>query len=499
MKILFSFIDPVNDFHKENPLRVLSHGIHSEFYQNQIKDYDQHILLSEGLQNKPDPENEENLILWKQFRALRDYLEMEIEDNNLTHTLRYAHLNNENQTTLLDEIVSLINDIQREFPDTILEAFITPGTDLSKSTWYSVKSKIPIDLFDIPYIHERNDSAIQKSRTYKARALDSHSEKEDDHKLNLFTNNEGMKRVYERAKKIASEHDKIGIVIIGETGTGKEEIAKHIYRHSLRKLKKGEYCAVNCAGFTDELLRSELFGHEKGAFTDAIYTKQGFFQKANNGMLFLDEIGDITPFMQSALLRVLQSGEIQKVGGTDTEHVNVQIIYATNANLLEKVKAKEFREDLYHRMFGVAIETIPLRAFSREERIEIFEHFLIEESKKIISYKDGDRDRERKYLAEDALETLLLYSFPGNFRELHGLIEGLYVTVEGRHIARDDLPARINHDDIVDHLNVDYAIIDKVLEVYELADGNKTLAAKLLKMSTNTLNKYLNLNKKDEK
>ncbi|WP_209701717.1 HPr family phosphocarrier protein [Clostridium algifaecis] len=222
------------------------------------------------------------------------------------------------------------------------------------------------------------------------------------------------------------------ILIRGESGTGKELIAEGIHYASTNY--KGPFIRVNCAAIPKNLLESELFGHEKGAFTGAIKRKLGKFELAQNGTMFLDEIGELEKDMQSKILRAIQEKEFQRVGGEKTIKINVRIIAATNRNLEEMVKKGEFREDLYYRLNVIPIFLPPLR--DRKQDIALLvEHFM-------NKFKNF-RNKKIRGITNEAMEAILSYPWPGNVRELENLFERLYALVDGEYITIDDMPPYI--------------------------------------------------------
>jgi DNA-binding NtrC family response regulator len=237
-----------------------------------------------------------------------------------------------------------------------------------------------------------------------------------------------MQRIYELIKKIADTDSTV--FIHGESGTGKELIAKVIHYNSMRSQKA--FVPLNCAAIPKDLLESELFGHEKGAFTGAINTRIGRFELANNGTIFLDEIGELHPSLQVKLLRVIQEREFERVGSTKTLKVDVRILAATNRDLKKAITNGEFREDLYYRLNVIPLEIPPLR--ERKEDIEILmEHFIHKFSKK--------KKKETIRISTDAMDCLKNYHWPGNVRELQNMIERLVILSDGV-VRADDLPER---------------------------------------------------------
>jgi transcriptional regulator with GAF, ATPase, and Fis domain len=221
------------------------------------------------------------------------------------------------------------------------------------------------------------------------------------------------------------------VLIEGETGTGKELIAKAI--HYSNEDRQGNMVAVNCAALPESLLESELFGHEKGAFTSADARRRGRFELADKGTIFLDEIGDISQAMQAKLLRVLQEKKFERVGGHESLEVDLRVVAATNKNLEKEVKEGRFREDLYYRLHVVKIDMPPLR--DRTEDIPLLiTHFLT---------KYARPNEPPKKMSPEAMERLIAYRWPGNIRELENAIEVAAVTTVGDTIGSENLPTRI--------------------------------------------------------
>ena len=226
--------------------------------------------------------------------------------------------------------------------------------------------------------------------------------------------------VVENAKRIAASET--FVLIQGESGTGKELFAQLMHRHSSRKDQP--FVAVNCAAMPDQLLESELFGHEKGSFTSAVSTKQGLVEVADGGTLFLDEVGDISLMTQPKLLRFLETGEFRRVGGTVTRKVDVRIISASNKDLPEEVKAGRFRGDLLFRLNVVSLQ-LPTLSARKEDIPPLVEHFLARKSK-------------NKRISDEALALLMKYDWPGNIRELEHVIEGALVMAQTDEIQPKD-------------------------------------------------------------
>src|SRR6058998_2847608 len=222
------------------------------------------------------------------------------------------------------------------------------------------------------------------------------------------------------------------ILIQGESGTGKELVARTIHDRSARR--NGPFVAVNCAALPETLLESELFGYEKGAFTGAAGRKEGRFELADGGTLFLDEVADLSPVTQPKILRVLQEGEFERLGGTRTMRVDVRIVAATNQDLAQMVRDRRFREDLYYRLNVITIVAPPLR--DRKEDIPVLaQHFL-----RVYAAKNN---RRLEGLSDDAVGCLEAHSWPGNVRELENVVERAVVLARGSRIEVTDLPERL--------------------------------------------------------
>lgn len=249
-----------------------------------------------------------------------------------------------------------------------------------------------------------------------------------DYAEGIVGSGERMQQVLKVVGQVAASE--ATVMVRGESGTGKELIARCIHRHSHRA--EGPFHAVNCAAIPENLIESELFGHEKGAFTGATDAKQGQFELCNGGTLFLDEIGDMALPTQTKILRAIQEGEIQRVGGTKMKKVDVRLIAATHKDLESMVKVKEFREDLYYRLNVVRVEMPPLR--ERLEDLPELADFLLQRLHK-------DKKSTVTEISKDALERLAEYDWPGNVRELENILHSSSVVSKGKRIMTKDLPS----------------------------------------------------------
>jgi DNA-binding NtrC family response regulator len=246
---------------------------------------------------------------------------------------------------------------------------------------------------------------------------------------NILSKNPRMHSVFELINNVA--HTTSTVLIEGETGTGKEQVARAI--HLASQLRSGPMIAINCAALPENLLESELFGHEKGAFTSAIGQRRGRFEMANGGTLFLDEVGDIPASMQAKLLRVLQERKFERVGGTETIEVDVRVIAATNRSLQRLVRKGTFREDLFYRLNVVKIDLPPLR--ERPEDIPLLAQHFTEKY-----CRPNELPRQ---ISPEAMEVLLQYRWSGNIRQLENAIERACVTARDGIIRPEDLPPEL--------------------------------------------------------
>jgi len=232
--------------------------------------------------------------------------------------------------------------------------------------------------------------------------------------MKMIGDSDEMRAIFDKIGKTAPTAGRV--LITGENGTGKELVARAIHEHSKRA--EAAFIKLNCAAIPSELIESELFGHEMGAFTGATQQRRGKFELADGGTLFLDEVGDMNPSAQAKVLRVLQEGELERVGGAETIQVDVRVIAATNKDLPAEIAAGNFREDLFYRLNVVPIETPPLRD-RRSDVPALVSHF--------VERACDDNDRRRKRVQQSALGLLMQYDWPGNVRELKNLIERLVI------------------------------------------------------------------------
>jgi two-component system, NtrC family, response regulator HydG len=288
-----------------------------------------------------------------------------------------------------------------------------------------------------------------------------------------------MLYVKELIDKVARES--VSILITGESGTGKELIARAIHKNSKRA--DNPLVAMNCAALADNLVESELFGHEKGAFTGAYSQKKGKFEFANDSTIFLDEIGDMSLQTQAKLLRVLQDGTFQRVGGNKTLHSNARLLAATNKNLMDQIENKSFREDLYYRINVVQIELPPLRQRGKDI-ILLAEHFF--------NYYNTYYHKNLQGITADVYDWLMNFKFSGNIRELRNILERAVIMEHGDKISLSNMPAHL--DNPVETLQkpqskVSLEELEKqhIQSVLEQVNNNKSAAARMLGIARKTL------------
>lgn len=475
MKILFSWLAFNNDFLKVgggvDKVNSPNYLFHKYFYDN----YDKHIILSSA----KDDDTKLNFLITSIRNDFQDHIVeecyMDIKD-----------------VIDLDEIKTKVESKLIEFSNDEIDIFFSPGTSVMQLVWYichtnlglktrllqtrpAIKSKTGnTELIEI----KTEQSSIPVTAILKERAVLAKGQYYELSDKYLYT--DSIKLVYEKAHKIA-QTNMVTTLILGESGTGKEHLAKYIHANSIRQ--KQPFIAINCSAFHDSLLESRLFGYMKGSFTDAKEDTKGLFELANGGTIFLDEIGDISLYMQQSLLRVLQEKEITPIGGK-TKKINVRIIAATNKNLPLRCKDGQFRWDLYYRLAVAELELPTLQKRGKKETEELLEFFLKSKKKELRKGKILKLNKEAKSF-------ILCYPFPGNVRELENLVETLYVFCEGE-VTCPDLPQRlldVPEDVSLKWQDVEKLHIEKVLSFFK---GNQRQALLALGYgSINTLKKKM--------
>jgi two-component system response regulator PilR (NtrC family) len=374
----------------------------------------------------------------------------------------------------------LLRKIKEISPDTLVIMITAFGTTESaieamKLGAYDYINK-PFKIDEIRLIVKK---AIEKKRLSEEILLLREKVKTSYALENIIGRSPKMQELFRIIPKIAQSNS--NVLIIGESGSGKELFAAALHNLSHRRDKN--FVTINCAAFPEGLLESELFGHMKGAFTGAVYNKQGLFEIADGGSVLLDEIGEMPMSLQAKLLRVIENGIFRRVGGTNDIKVDVRVISATNKDIKEEIASGRFREDLYYRLNVVPIQIPPLR--ERKEDIPLLiDHFL----------KKTANDSKR--ITPETMRLLMDYSWKGNVRELENLIERIVVLTDKDEITPSDLPTEITgysgdvryiSDLTKEGINID-AIIEDIEKKYllralEKANGVKTEAAKLLNLS----------------
>lgn len=331
---------------------------------------------------------------------------------------------------------------------------------------------------------------------------DSINKTEESNKPVLITQNSIMEELLSKIKVVAKT--KATVLIMGENGTGKEVLAKLLHYHSSRR--NNSMVNINCGAIPSDLVESELFGHEKGSFTGAHARKEGAFEMAHKGTLFLDEVGEMPESMQVKLLRAVELGSFRRVGGKEEIEVDISLVSATNKILIDQVKAGSFREDLFYRLNVIELYVPPLR--HRKEDIPLL----------VTYYKDFFMERydiENIEFTDECIELFMGYDWPGNVRELKNVVERCVVLSEGGKVDVDSVPSRIQGSENVfpvgsrtaqnDNIiqipigtsleEIEQRVIDKTLNS---VDNNKTEAAKILGFSRKTLHNKLDKYEKEK-
>jgi two-component system NtrC family response regulator len=339
----------------------------------------------------------------------------------------------------------------------------------------------PVDLDELDLMIER----IIEHKNLKSENQLLKTQLQEKYKISsIVSQSQKMEEVINVAARVADS--KANVLITGENGTGKEVLAKAI--HYISPRKDNPFVAVNVPALTETLLESELFGHEKGAFTGADKLKKGRFEIAHGGTIFLDEVGDIPQSIQVKLLRVLQEHQFERVGGTEKIEVDVRIIAATNNDLEQKIKDGTFREDLYYRLNVVSIKIPPLRE-RKEDILPMIEGFIEKYCKK--------NNKDKLEISKEAIDVLMKYNYPGNVRELENIIERAVVLTRGKVITLNDLPmnikgfkeektlAALGKGTLTEQIEA----IEKqlIFDALQQSGGNQTKAGKLLGLTERNL------------
>ncbi|MBI3076424.1 MAG: sigma-54-dependent Fis family transcriptional regulator [Deltaproteobacteria bacterium] len=355
--------------------------------------------------------------------------------------------------------------------------------------------------FDVPRMQEMVDRALEARDLMRTKAVQASAAKEGRGEETIIGTSPAMQEVFKTIGQIADKD--VTVLIRGESGTGKELVARAIYQNSKRAARP--FVTVNCAAIPDTLLESELFGYEKGAFTGATERRIGRFEQANGGTIFLDEIGDMSFSTQTKVLRVIEEGEFNRLGGKELIRVDVRLIVATNQDLERAIREGRFREDLYYRLNVISIHLPPLKE-RREDSPELVEHFL----------ERFRRELRRKVTGagEAAMKKVLAYSWPGNVRELENAVKRAVIFCKGDTLRPEDLripgeeraaapPADVPAEAVLDRI-LDQMILGReqgelipamerllIVKALERTRGNQLMAARILGMNRNTLRKRI--------
>ena len=365
--------------------------------------------------------------------------------------------------------ISALKKIKANTPETVvimITAYASADTAIKamKEGAYDYITK-PFKVEEIKLIIK---NALEKKNLQKENLLLKQAVRDRFHFGNIIGQSPKMVTLYDLLEKVSPT--KTNILITGESGTGKELVAKAIHYNSPRKEKP--FVTLNCGAIPESLIESELFGHMKGAFTDAIATKKGLFEVADEGTIFLDEISELPLLMQVKLLRVLQDKEFKRVGGTEDIRVDVRIIAATNKELEEAVKEKRFREDLFYRLNVIQIKLPPLR--DRREDIQILaNHFLKKYSQEL--------SKNILKISPEALQILLNYEYPGNVRELQNIIERAVALESSPDLTTHNLSSYLSEQPLLRKGPIDIEIPNDGIDLEKMVeDLERTLLLKAL-------------------
>lgn len=386
--------------------------------------------------------------------------------------------------------LQMCDQVTRDYPDLpviVMTAFGSMGTAVSaiRAGAYDFVTK-PVELELLALTINR---AVKQRRLHnQVKRLSKSISSKQKVFGDLIGESPPMLELYDQLERITESET--SILLTGESGTGKELVARTIHQQSHRKDQP--FVAINCGALPEALLESELFGHVKGAFTDARADREGLFREADRGTVFLDEIGEMPPPMQVKLLRVLEEGTVRPVGGNKEIKVNVRLLSATNLDLEAAIESDRFREDLYYRINVIQLELPPLRSRGTDV-LKIGQHFVNQFAKRA--------KKEVTDIAAPAAERLLNYSWPGNVRELRNVIERAVALTRHDQIVVEDLPEKIRNfqsrqfliggTDPEELLPLEEIERRYILHVMDSVDGNKSTAARILSLDRKTLYRKL--------
>ena len=386
------------------------------------------------------------------------------------------------------ELVRQIHEFAPELPCIVITGYGSPESSVEAlkagAYWYLEK---PFDQGHLDVVRRLVEQAIEHGRLKSENRLLQGQLRSKYRFENIIGSSAALRSVLEIVSKVAMTESTV--LVTGESGTGKELVARAIHFNSKRADKM--FVTVNCGAIPEELLESELFGHVRGAFTNAVANREGRFSVAHEGTIFLDEIGDMSSTLQVKLLRVLQDRTFEPVGSSKTQSVDVRVIAATNQDLEDAIAARRFREDLYYRLNVIPIVVPPLR--DRRDDIPLLaQHFL--------NIANEGRGNEAVEFSDEVIERMTHFDWPGNVRELENLVERLVTLCSGRQIFASDLPQSLQASspptlappqippqglsfrDVVDQFESDL-----ILQALEITHGNKNRAAQLIRMNRTTM------------
>lgn len=467
MKTLISWMGTKADFDFDqttNTTSVNNEGPHKRLYTYYLQDlgFKKHILLIN------DPEDGQMVEKQKQLKqSLRSELRRFEKEERPDIVIDSIKVNN---PFSLHEVHSKLKTYLENHQQEQFTAFIQPGTRDAYVAWFLLREQFKgrldlLQLRDPKYSADTKRGDLQKEVELIPKTIPELFDLREPQSETTYV--DFQPEATEKALQIANQAiDDLTVLVLGEHGSGKDSIARKIHDNTKTRCKR-PYRVVNCAGYTDELLRSELFGHKKGSFTGADSDKKGLFEEAKGGTVFLDEIGDISHFMQVSLLRVLENQEITRVGDTKPTKIDVRIVAATNKDLPEACERGDFRWDLFYRLAGIEIETIAFRNFPNERKVQAINHFI---DSLFLQFKGfGNNQRIKKIrLSKDTRRVLEAHEFPGNIRELQNLIKALYIhgqaDIQPKHLPKRILAKTASRDESLKAAELRH--IEKVFNKY---------------------------------
>jgi transcriptional regulator with AAA-type ATPase domain len=470
MKTLITWLGYNEDFEVNGAkVRVKETGftpsIHTDVFD--ARGFDKHVILF-----TTDENTSENEKLKTRKKMLLDFL----KKNHAGRCIETYDLLDKKYLQDFKMIESSLRSFIQTFsPDEELSVIAGTGPTAVAMSWnllhLTMDNRFNLFLLQMPhYTKNGKTSELIPVELIKSSLLDAQLRRQaiQDDLPNDIYRDPIVDQEYNKAKAIANAKE-INILILGETGCGKDRLAEYILKNS--PLCNESYKAINCASLSDDLLYSELFGHEQGSFTGATKSRDGLFEACAGGTLFMDEIGDISLYMQQSILRTLENWEIKKLGSNEVKKIKrVRIIAATNQQLYDKCKAGKFRFDLYYRLCSMEIELTPFRNRTKDERVKVIKYYL-----DLLSKKWG---RKQKFTTE-ARRILEQYDYLGNFREIYNTLNGVF-GLDMELIDEMHLPSRFKNKDSEIIENYNLAMRKHCLSVYEKYNFNMAATCKAL-------------------